>query len=313
MAHEVIYILHRIDGDAGAFDNFKKYVDLFDQSARAAGLTNRYFYLDELTLSINATTRLVTPAGEDLLAVKRAYIVENCSHKAQHYWILEHLFRVLDIHRHAVLMNSQYRCQSYLEYDKVAIQAFCSEHGIARLNSVLVKPGRLPAVGIEMVRQRLGDGPYILKPAVGGGGRCVLICQDKVELAAALDLSDRYENAFLVQSFVPDASDYRVYLLRGEILAVQKRTPQSGNYLANISQGACGNDAVLDETIAQTSLRIASLLEAEYMCIDWLVNQDGYFMNEWCTILGGFSGLPENSRNRVGVSIYKWILEKIEH
>ncbi|MFP8888190.1 RimK family alpha-L-glutamate ligase [Natrialbaceae archaeon A-CW2] len=88
------------------------------------------------------------------------------------------------------------------------------------------------------------------------------------------------DKSFLVQEYVPDASDYRVMVLQGEIVgAVERRLPEvareQGRWKHNVHRGAEATGVEIPEAWREIALAVAETLEIPFLGVDLLVDAGG--------------------------------------
>jgi ribosomal protein S6--L-glutamate ligase len=104
-----------------------------------------------------------------------------------------------------------------------------------------------------------------------------------------LDLVHDYkatgDQSFLVQEYLPDASDYRVMLIDGEVVgAVERRLPadalEAGQWKHNVHRGAEATGVTLDGELRDLAERAADALDIPWLGVDLLVTEDRALVNE---------------------------------
>jgi len=104
-----------------------------------------------------------------------------------------------------------------------------------------------------------------------------------------LDLVHDYratgDQSFLVQSFLPEARDYRAMVVDGEYVgAVERRLPESalasGQWKHNVHRGAEATGVSLDPALRALAERAASALDIDYLGVDLLVTDEATVVNE---------------------------------
>jgi len=104
-----------------------------------------------------------------------------------------------------------------------------------------------------------------------------------------LDLVHDYratgDQSFLVQSFLPEARDYRAMVVGGEYVgAVERRLPESalasGQWKHNVHRGAEATGVSLDPALRALAERAASALDIDYLGVDLLVTDEATVVNE---------------------------------
>jgi [lysine-biosynthesis-protein LysW]---L-2-aminoadipate ligase len=148
----------------------------------------------------------------------------------------------------------------------------------------------LPAVGFRLVLTRtdldlavarLGL-PLVLKPLVGGFGRCVLLARDGDLAHSIYDYVAHHargiERALLAQPLV-SGTDVRVLAVAGRPVAAIARTP-SGDWRANVAAGAEPEPWEVDDELAALVARVCELFELTVCGIDLFATGDGYLVSE---------------------------------
>jgi hypothetical protein len=247
--------------------------------------------------------------GEDLLSRRQCFIVGDTGRSPQSMADMRVIYRTIAA-SDSVLLNRSFDGPDYLERDKLAIVHHAAGLGVPTLDTIAVPPGTGARRVVDDVRRGLGAGPYILKPRELSMGLGVLKVESEQHLLAALDMVAQSGFGYIVQPFLPHLGDMRVFVADGDIVTSLTRKPRSGGYLASISQG--GSLEVTEDhlRVAAFCKSIAQSLDAEYMCIDWLMIDSGPVLNEWSTAHGGFTLLPEPQRTAVADAFFGWIARK---
>ena len=243
--------------------------------------------------------------GEDLLARPQCFIVSTSSWNAQATETLRAIYQTVAA-SDSILLNGGIRGNEALEHDKLAILHHAAALGVPTPPTVAVPFGRYARLAVPAVQREIPTGPYLIKPRDMIMGIGVLKVDTVEQLTAALDIGAGADQGFLVQRFLPNSGDLRTYVVDGEIVASQLRRPAPGNYLANISQGGIGASVDSDE-VAELCNRVVASLDASYVCVDWLMTDDGPVLNEWATAVAGFAGLPEPARTKVADAFFGWV------
>ena len=88
------------------------------------------------------------------------------------------------------------------------------------------------------------------------------------------------DKSFLVQAYVPGATDYRVMVLEGEYVgAVERRLPADaraeGRWKHNVHRGAEATGVALPERVREVALEAADVLDIPFVGVDLLVSESG--------------------------------------
>ncbi|MDQ2050911.1 RimK family alpha-L-glutamate ligase [Natronolimnohabitans sp. A-GB9] len=93
------------------------------------------------------------------------------------------------------------------------------------------------------------------------------------------------DRSFLVQEYLPNATDYRVMVLEGEYVgAVERRLPdeavREGQWKHNVHRGAEATGVELPSEWRRLAERVAGELEIPFVGVDLLETDDGVVVNE---------------------------------
>ncbi|SDC99368.1 RimK family alpha-L-glutamate ligase [Natrinema hispanicum] len=93
------------------------------------------------------------------------------------------------------------------------------------------------------------------------------------------------DRSFLVQEYLPDATDYRVMVLEGEYVgAVERRLPDEavseGQWKHNVHRGATATGVELPESWRELAESVAAELEIPFLGVDLLETDDRLVVNE---------------------------------
>ncbi len=278
--------------------------DVYRPFADNAGLKFRSIPIDELVPACTDRPHLWW-RGEDLLDTRQCYQVDEFSWDPQTAHYLHAVYRTIE-QSDSVLLGRTFDGPTHVVTDKLSIMHRASRLGIRTPATVAIPFGRYARTVVPLIEKDLGPGPYIVKPRELGMGFGILKVDTAEQLNAAIDMVAQSGMGYLAQSFVPNTGDLRVYVVDGVVVAGQQRTPEQGNYIANISQGGSGEGGTVRQDLAEESLRIASDLKASCLSVDWLISEPDPILIEWCAGLGGFSGLPEPDRTTLGNAFFRW-------
>jgi len=136
------------------------------------------------------------------------------------------------------------------------------------------------------------EGPVVVKPNSTTRGIGVAKAHDLdsfLGICDYLDLVHDYratgDRSFLVQEFLPDARDFRVMLVDGEVVgAVERRLPDealaAGQWKHNVHRGAEATGVTLDEDRRELATAAAEALEIPWLGVDLLVSDGRALVNE---------------------------------
>lgn len=153
--------------------------------------------------------------------------------------------------------------------------------------------------------------PFIAKAKLGSHGSHVYKITSKDDLNNVL--KNYKKEDLLFQEFQNSGFDLRVIVLDGKVLGIMKRTPKSGNFLSNYSQGGSvnkyneDNDSV--KTIKQIALKTASHFQLDYCGVDLMKGNDG----EWKVLEVNRACQFQGFEKAIKVNVAKSVLEYLTY
>ena len=136
------------------------------------------------------------------------------------------------------------------------------------------------------------DGPVVVKPNSTTRGRGVVQIDDRDSFRGVVDYlellhDDRSvgDRSYLVQEFLPNATDYRVMVVDGEYVgAVERTIPESDRgqrrWKHNVHRGATADPVDLPADLRRLAERVAAVMDISILGVDLLVTADGPVVNE---------------------------------
>lgn len=126
--------------------------------------------------------------------------------------------------------------------------------------------------------------PCVIKAADGHGGAQVFKAENAEEYKAACTALEGFK--CVVQPFLQCASsDVRAYMLGGRLLCAVKRTAENG-FKSNFSLGGKAEPYFLSAAENAMVERVAELLDADFVGIDFFPNGDEPILNEVEDVVG---------------------------
>ncbi|MCU0678294.1 MAG: hypothetical protein MUF19_01755 [Candidatus Pacebacteria bacterium] len=153
--------------------------------------------------------------------------------------------------------------------------------------------------------------PFVLKAAQGIQGEKVLCIATEGEYN---DSVTQLSGDILMQEYIPNSGDYRVFVVGGVTKAIFKRVPKQGDFRANMSQGGSGepvNNEDLRTQLSQFAESIVSTLNLEIAGIDLMQHKETgklYFIES--NINPGWKGLDETLGTTMAATIADYLLLK---
>ncbi|WP_229070861.1 hypothetical protein [Actinoplanes sp. DH11] len=243
--------------------------------------------------------------GHDLLQDRQMFQVDDFSSDPQAHRHLAAIHRTVKA-SNSILLNQAFGAPEYLTTDKLAISQHARSLGLPAATTVAVPFGRYARTALPLIDAQIGAGPYILKPREMGMGFAVLKAETREQLAAGLDLTAQSGTAYIVQPYLPNDGDVRVFVVAGQVVVSEHRRPAPGSYQAGTSQGGTGSGGTATVRMEANSVRVAESLDAACLQVDWLLTEDGPIANEWSAGFGGHLALPADERARWSAAYFAW-------
>jgi RimK family alpha-L-glutamate ligase len=150
--------------------------------------------------------------------------------------------------------------------------------------------------------------PVVLKAANGIQGKEVFLINNEDEYNKILPTM---KGDVLIQEFIPNDGDYRVFVVGHKVLAIFQRIPKPGDFRANISQGGSGKKVPLGplyEKLSDIALKAIALQGLDIVGVDLIIskkNNEIYFIES--NVNPGWKGLE----TALGISITEEIADFI--
>ncbi|WP_436498584.1 ATP-grasp domain-containing protein [Actinokineospora sp. HUAS TT18] len=136
------------------------------------------------------------------------------------------------------------------------------------------------------------DFPVIIKPIDWDGGNSVFLARDTAEIDEVLSWAAPAELTMAVQHWAgPDKVDYRVFCVDGEPCQALERRATNGGIAGNHRQGGSELLGDVPDVLIEPSRAIAAVFGLPYLCVDFLVAGDEWWLSEVETD-GGAPGVP---------------------
>jgi ribosomal protein S6--L-glutamate ligase len=151
-----------------------------------------------------------------------------------------------------------------------------SELGIKITRSAIIR--RPEDIGTVLERFEF---PLIIKNIFGSLGSSTLLVYDIKQLVSTIDYiwNVNRNEIFLIQDFIRSGdgkiSDFRVFILGGEIIASMKRTNSERDFRANYKRGAAVEKAELTALEKEQCLMIADKFGLEIAGVDFIRTKEG--------------------------------------
>lgn len=118
--------------------------------------------------------------------------------------------------------------------------------------------------------------PLIVKTSTGRQGRGVFKVNSPEELKKVIKENKEDSSAFIVRQFIENDGDIRVFTVGYRAIGAMKRTPKSGDFRSNISQGGTGSnfDLTAHPEIVAMAEKISALTRTEIAGVDIMIEKN---------------------------------------
>lgn len=122
--------------------------------------------------------------------------------------------------------------------------------------------------------------PLVIKTITGYKGKGVFLVKDYHSLKSFLDIYFYNNTNYLLlgQEYINkyNSTDLRVWVVGSKVIGGMIRHNPTGDFRANIAQGAIGKKMTLSNELIDLSLKVSQLLGLELSGVDILFDDDGY-------------------------------------
>jgi tetrahydromethanopterin:alpha-L-glutamate ligase len=133
--------------------------------------------------------------------------------------------------------------------------------------------GQLATEGLAAFDAMGGD--VVVKPLFGSEGRGLIRISDKELAWRTFHALERLGAIIYLQRFIKHPGhDYRVFVLRGEVIGVMRRHATGGDWRTNVSLGGRAELCVLDAEAQRLALSAAHAIGAEMAGVDLVPDLD---------------------------------------
>jgi len=153
--------------------------------------------------------------------------------------------------------------------------------------------------------------PIITKPINGKQGREIL---QHESIDSILDAVQKSEIPLIIQPMIPNDGDYRVWILKGKVIGVIKRSPNTEDeFRSNISLGGTAQVAELPDDVLDMAIKSAQILDLDMAGVD-IIQDTGtkkYYIME-VNAAPQFAGFMATTGINLFEIITKYIIKEIE-
>jgi len=126
------------------------------------------------------------------------------------------------------------------------------------------------------------DYPVIVKPIYGSWGRLIGLVRSNDELEILLRHRSMLNNQLrmtMIQPFVGDGTDIRIFVIGNEAVAGMRRRPPGDDWRSNLARGGHAEPIRVSDEVGELAVKATEALGLDYAGVD-LLHGDGYLINE---------------------------------
>ena len=175
----------------------------------------------------------------------------------------------------AIYRGRDYRMVEYLESKGIR----CFNNSITNktandksLSFAFLSCRNIPAIPTFSSLEEVGVFPLVMKSVDGHGGREVFLINNKDEAETFKKQNKRY----LYQKYYPNEGDLRLYVIDKKVIGAVYRHSKDG-FKSNFSLGGDVVSYEPEQEIVDIAVRVAELLDADYIGVDFIK-----VSNQWC-------------------------------
>lgn len=181
--------------------------------------------------------------------------------------------------------------------DKLATMLYFADSPIPPIPTVRVGTGRDLGHGLLTEALSRLTFPAIVKPTGWCAGWGICMARNAEDLRGILSLAQGGETAMVCQPYLGEhTSDYRVFVIDGEPVAVNHRFPKTGSYVANTGRGGGREFLPVPDELVEPARWFARKLAVPFLCVDFLHDGDRFWFSE--VELDGVIPCPDRARQR---------------
>jgi glutathione synthase/RimK-type ligase-like ATP-grasp enzyme len=165
--------------------------------------------------------------------------------------------------------------------DKLATLLYFKDSPIPPIPTVRIGTGRDLGHKLHTAALERLTFPVIVKPTGWCAGWGICMASNAEDLRGILSLAQGGDTTMVCQPYLGDAtSDYRVFIIDGEPIAVNHRIPQTGSYVANTGRGGNREFLPVPDELMAASRWFADKLRVPFLCVDFLFDGERYWFSE---------------------------------
>ncbi|WP_243669309.1 ATP-grasp domain-containing protein [Vulcanisaeta sp. JCM 16161] len=124
-------------------------------------------------------------------------------------------------------------------------------------------------------------------------------------------MGDPYSRIAIVQPFIGDGTDYRVFVVGDEVVASMVRKPSSDDWRSNVARGGIAHAVKLNADAHETAIKAVKALDLDYAGVDLLYSDDGDYVVNEVNAIPEFKGLMSVSGVNIARKIAEYVINTV--
>ena len=162
-----------------------------------------------------------------------------------------------------------------------------------------------------IVEREAPGGPLVLKPLFGAQGKGLRLIQRPEELPRPEEVAGVYYLQRFQSSGTKDFTDYRLFVLRGRVIAAMMR--RAATWITNVKQGGQPFAVAPDLKMERLAIAAAEAVGAPIAGVDVLVTADGALTVLEVNSMPAWSGLQKVSERNIADAIASALMDELAH
>jgi tetrahydromethanopterin:alpha-L-glutamate ligase len=168
-----------------------------------------------------------------------------------------------------------------------------------------------PEAARALVEREAPHGPLVLKPLFGAQGKGLRLIRRLEDLPGPDEIVGVYYLQQFQSSGTHDFTDYRLFVLRGRVIAAMMR--RASTWITNVKQGGRPSAVAPDPKMERLAIAAAEAVGAEIAGVDVLVRSGGAPTVLEVNSMPAWSGLQKVSNCNIAEAIASAMLHELVH
>jgi tetrahydromethanopterin:alpha-L-glutamate ligase len=160
-----------------------------------------------------------------------------------------------------------------------------------------------------LVEREAPRGPLVLKPLFGAQGKGLRLIRRPEDLPAPQDVAGVYYLQRFQSNGVQDFTDYRLFVLRGRVIAAMMR--RASTWITNVKQGGQPVAVARDPEMERLAVAATDAVGAAIAGVDVLVGADGAPTVLEVNSMPAWSGLQKVSKRNIAKAIASALMDEL--